>query len=85
MAQRKPEVKTPLDQVLKLVDQLSPSDRDELRRKLNLRDWGEQWRQLVKDVAEDNKGLPPLSDEEIAQEVMDYRREQRAKRAQGNS
>ena len=32
MAQRKPEEKVSLDQVLKLVDQLSPEDQDELRQ-----------------------------------------------------
>ena len=62
MAQRKPENKDTLQQVLKLVALLSPEDLDELRRKLNLKDWGEEWRQLVKDVAADNMNMPPMSD-----------------------
>jgi hypothetical protein len=32
MAQRKPEDKVTLDQVLKLVEKLSPEDQDELRQ-----------------------------------------------------
>jgi hypothetical protein len=70
-----------LDQLLKLVDQLPPEDLLELRRQLDSKTWGERFRQLVKDVAEDTKDEPPLTDEEIAQEVMTHRREKRAQGA----
>lgn len=78
MAQRKPEEQTTFDQVLKLVDTLTLEERQELRRRLDSGTWGERFKQLVADVAEDTKNLEPLSEEEIDQEVMDYRREKRA-------
>jgi hypothetical protein len=81
MALSQPENRDTLDKVLKLVDQLSSNELLELRRQLDSRTWGERFRQLVKDVDDDNKGLPPLTDEEIAEEVMTYRREKRAQGA----
>lgn len=81
MAQRKPEEQTDLDQVLKLVEKLTSEEREELRRRLDSGTWGERFKQLVTDVAQETKDLPPLTEEEIAQEVMDYRREKRAQSA----
>jgi hypothetical protein len=85
MAQRKSEEQSPLDQVLKLVDTLSLDEQKQLRLMLNAKAWGEKWDQLVKDVAEDNKDLPPISEEEIYAEFTEHRREQRTKRAQSSS
>lgn len=79
-----PQKKPSLEHVLKLAEQLSPSEKGELRHKLDT-SWGERWDQLVKDVAEDNKDLPPISEEEIYAEFTEHRREQRAKRAQSSS
>jgi len=85
MAQRKSEEQSPLDQVLKLVDTLSLDEQKQLRLMLNAKAWGEKWDQLVKDVAEDNKDLQPISEEEIYAEFTEHRREQRTKRAQSSS
>jgi hypothetical protein len=81
VAQRKPEEQRPLNQVLKLVDQLTPDELAQVRQKLDAKSWGQEWRQLVKDVEGDNKGLPPLSDEEIMAEVKAVREEMKAERA----
>jgi hypothetical protein len=78
MAQPK---KVSVDQVLKLVEQLTPSERGELRNKLDTT-WGERWDSLVARVEERNKGLPPLTEEEIYAEFTEHRREQRAMSAQ---
>jgi len=85
MAQRKPEEQATLEQVLKLVDMLPLEEQKQLRLKLNAKAWGEKWDQLVHDVAEDNKDLPPISEEEIYAEFTEHRRELRAKRAQSSS
>lgn len=74
MAQPK---KVSVDQVLKLVEQLSPSERGELRTKLDA-SWGERWDSLVERVEERNKGLPQLTEDEIYAEFTEHRREQRA-------
>jgi arsenate reductase-like glutaredoxin family protein len=78
MAQRIPDPKNTMIEVLKLVEQLSPEELLELRQQLDSKTWGERFRQLVKDVAEDTKDQPALTDEEIAQEVIDYRKEKSA-------
>ena len=82
--QPKPE-KKPIDQMLKLVDKLTPEELAELRSKLDAKAWGEEWRQLIKDVNKDNKGQPNLSDKEILAEVKAVRKEMKAERAQKSS
>ncbi|MBX9878393.1 MAG: hypothetical protein K2Y22_08030 [Candidatus Obscuribacterales bacterium] len=67
MAQSKPE-DINLDQVLKLVEQLSPEDQSELRRKLD-DSWSKRWSALVQRIEKRAKDYPPLSDEEILAEV----------------
>ena len=66
MVQQPKPNKKPLSQILKLVGQLSAEELLELRSQLDSRTWGERFKQLVKDVAEDSKDIPPLTDEEIA-------------------
>jgi len=85
MAQRKPEEKVTLNQVLKLVDQLTAEERNELRRQLDDKTWGEDWRALCSEVDEQNKGLAPLSEEEIVAEMKAIRKELKAERAQGSN
>lgn len=82
MAQRNPEEQVTLDQVLKLVDKLSPDDQEQLRLKLDRKTRHQEWRNLVAAVAEDNKELPPLSDEEIAEEVRAVKQARKARCAQ---
>lgn len=74
MAQRKPEEKVTVDQVLKLVNQLSPEEQGTLRHKLD-DSWSADWRALIKEVDEQNKDTPPLSEEEIVAEMKAVRRE----------
>jgi hypothetical protein len=85
MAQRKPDTNDTLNQVMKLVEQLSPEQYAELRRKLDAKSWGQEWRELVKDVENDNQGEPALSDEEILAEVKAVRTEMMAERARKSS
>ncbi|HEY9871680.1 MAG TPA: hypothetical protein V6D08_21160, partial [Candidatus Obscuribacterales bacterium] len=61
--------------------------QQELRRKLDLKSWSEEWKRLQDEVERNRveKGLPPLTEEEICAEFTEYRREQRAKRAQGSN
>jgi hypothetical protein len=77
-----PEEKLSLDQVFQLVDKLSPPDQEKLRKRLSERSWGDRWDKLVQKVQEQSKGLPEITEEEVADEVMAYRREQKARRAQ---
>ncbi len=74
MAQRKPEEKVTVEQLLKLVNQLSPEEQGTLRHKLD-ESWSTQWRELVNEVDEQNKDTPPLSEEEIVAEMKVIRRE----------
>ncbi|MBI4533003.1 MAG: hypothetical protein HY711_03570 [Candidatus Melainabacteria bacterium] len=85
MAQRKPEQQVTLDQVLKLVDRLSPDEQEQLRLKLDCKTRHQEWRNLVAAVSEDNKGLSPLSDEEIAEEVRAVKQDRKAQRAQDSN
>jgi hypothetical protein len=84
MAQRKPEEKVTVEQVLKLVDQLSPEEQGKLRHKLD-ESWSTEWRALFKELDEHNKGTPPLSEEEIMAEVKSVREEMKAERARQSS
>ena len=79
MALQKPEDKSSLNQVLKLVNNLSPDDQEQLRQDLNNRTWGQRWDVLVQKVQEQSKGLPPLNDEEIVAEMKAIRKEVLAK------
>jgi len=77
MAQRKPEEKVTVDQLLKLVNQLSPEEQGKLRHKLD-ESWSAEWRALIKEVDEQNKDTQPLSEEEIMAEVKAAREEMKA-------
>lgn len=72
------------NQVFTLVDKFTPAQQKKLQQKLTAKVWGAEWDQLVTDIAEDNKGLPTLSEAEIYAEFTEYRREQRQKHAQSN-
>ena len=84
MAMQKPDDPITFDQVFMLVDKFTPVQQKKLQEKLTAKVWGTEWDQLVADVAEDNKNLPPLSEQEIYAEFTKHRSEQRMKRAQGN-
>jgi hypothetical protein len=85
MAQQKPERKVTIGQVLKLVDRLSPAERQELYRRLDLKSWGEDWRRLCANLDAQNKDLPPLTEQEIVAEMKIIRKEVQAERAQSGN
>ncbi|HEY9784165.1 MAG TPA: hypothetical protein V6D17_02100 [Candidatus Obscuribacterales bacterium] len=85
MAQPLPEERITLDQVLRLVDKLTPEERIALRKKLSDKTWGQEWRALCKEVDKQNKGQPELFEEEIVAEVKAIREELKAERAQGGN
>ncbi|HEY9776137.1 MAG TPA: hypothetical protein V6C81_20405 [Planktothrix sp.] len=87
MAQRNPEEQSTLNQVLKLVDQLSAEEREQLSQRLDGKSWGDRWRQLEEEIEENRiaKGLPPISEEEVYAEFTEHRRELKAKGAQGSN
>ncbi|MBX9691518.1 MAG: hypothetical protein K2Z81_03980 [Cyanobacteria bacterium] len=78
MTQQNSEDKITLNHVLQLVAQLSPEEKAELRRQLD-QSWNEQWDGLTTRVREKSKLLPPLSDEEIMEEVKAVREARKGK------
>ena len=86
MAQPQPE-KVPLDQMLKLVDQLSPEEQEELRRELNSKTWGERWDELSNTIRARfiADGTPIPTDEEIMADVKAVRNERKERLAQGSN
>jgi len=80
MDQNRPNERVTVEKILRLAAQLSPAELQELRRKLS-KTWGDRFRQLVEDVANENEGDVLVSEEEIANEVTQYRRK---KRVQGD-
>jgi len=85
MAQRQFEDETTFEQVLRLVDELTPQQREVVRLKLDDKTWGDEWRDLCSEVDERNKGQTPLSEEEIVAEIKAIRKELKAKRAEGSN
>ncbi len=75
--------KSSLDQLLKLAEQLSPDERDELRRKLNTKSWGDRWDALTQRVRKRVEKFGPMSDEEIVAEMKAIKQEVWSKRAEG--
>jgi hypothetical protein len=86
MAMRQPE-DTYFNQVLKLVDHLSPEERKALRQKLEDKTWGERWDELsntirARFIADDT---PIPTDDEILVEVKAVRKERKDRLAQGSN
>ena len=81
MAQPQPEERITLDQVLKLVDKLSPEDQEQIRARLNSKPKMERWQALFNKVQAQCKDLPQLTDKEIIADMKDIREELKAKRA----
>ncbi|MBX9721836.1 MAG: hypothetical protein K2X81_10615 [Candidatus Obscuribacterales bacterium] len=85
MAQPLPEEQITLDQVLKLVDKLTPEEQVVLRKKMSDKTWGQEWRALCKEIDEQNKDKPALSEDEIVAEVKTIRNEIKAERAESGN
>lgn len=84
MAQPQPEENVTLNQVLKLVDHLSPGEKGKLRRALD-KSWAERWQMLCDRVQERNQGLAPITDDEIMAEIKSAREARRAQRAENSN
>ncbi len=84
MAMQKPDEKITFDQVFILIDKFTPVQQKKLQEKLTAKVWGTEWDQLIADVSEDNKDLPPLSEKEIYAEFTKHRSKRRTRRAQSN-
>lgn len=80
MTQPQSDEPVTVEKILRLVEQLSPAELQELRRELS-KTWGDRFRQLVREVSTDNEGTESVTDEEVADEVTNYRREKRAQGA----
>lgn len=80
MTQPQSDEPVTVEKILRLVEQLSPAELQELRRELS-KTWGDRFRQLVREVSSDNEGTESVTDEEVADEVTNYRREKRAQGA----
>ncbi len=76
-----------LDEVLKLVDQLSPGEQEQLRQNLNTRTWGQRWQELAEKIQArfEAAGTPVPSEEEVIAEVRAVRAERKARRAEGHN
>ena len=76
--------KIPLEQMLGSVDQLSPAEAYALQKRLDNKVWGDQLEALFRTIDERNKGLPPLSEEEIVTTIKEIRKELKAESAQSS-
>ena len=85
MAQRKPDDKVTVEQVLKLIDRLSASEQSGLLNKLEAKAWHKEWNTLLKLVDDQNADQPTLSEQEIMTAVKEVREEMKAERAQNSS
>jgi hypothetical protein len=74
MAQRKPEEKATLDRVLKLVDQLSPEEQDQLVDEIKLR----ALRRAVEEGEESIRQHGTLDGEEVFTSVINELRSRKA-------
>ncbi len=79
--------KTTVDEILKLVQSLSPPERAELQRRLDASSWGDQWDALTAKIRARFavSGESILSEEEVMAEVKAVRAERKARRAQGSN
>jgi hypothetical protein len=70
MAQPKPD-RMIFDQVIKLVDQLTPQEREQLRLRLDFQSWDDAWNSLKQELTEKRsaQGLPPPTDNDIHDEI----------------
>ena len=86
MAQQKPE-RASLDQVLKLVDQLSPDEQEQLRQNLNTRTWGQRWQDLSERILArfEAAGIPVPAEDEVMSEVKAVRPQRKDRRTESGN
>jgi uncharacterized coiled-coil DUF342 family protein len=73
--------KTTVEQILRLVETLSPDERADLQRRLDSSTWGERWDQLSAKIRArfEAAGEPVPSEEEVMAEVKAVREERKAR------
>ena len=78
---------TTVEQILKLVQSLSPEERADLQRRLDAATWGDQWDELSAKIqarfAAAGEAIP--TEDEVMAEVKAVREERKARRAQGSN
>ena len=79
--------KITVDQILMLVQTLSPDEREEFQRRLDVSTWGEQWDRLSAKIQARfaAAGEPIPTEDEVMAEVKAVRKERKARRAQGRN
>lgn len=79
--------KTKIDQILNLVQALSPEEKAELQRRLDTSTWGDQWDELSAKIRSRfaAAGEPIPTEEEVMAEVKAVREERKARRAEGSN
>ncbi len=81
MAQPQPQEQLTLDQVLRLVDKLTPEEQEQVRARLNSRSKIGRWQALFSKVQSRCKNLPPITDEDIVADMKEIREELKAEGA----
>jgi hypothetical protein len=75
----------PFEQVLKLIEQLTPVERVKLQSALDNKAWGDKLEAIFSKIDERTKGKPPISEDEIMDEVFAVREEIKAEHANQSS
>lgn len=78
---RQAEVRVPLEQLLEALRQLSPADREIVRREINRDAWRVRFREALDDIRT-RAAQHPLTDAEIDAEVEAVRAERYARKHQ---
>lgn len=75
--------KMTLDQVLRLVDQLSADEQEQLRLMLNGKAWGAEWERLSQEIQTKFQAdsLPVPTEEEVMAEIKAVRNQRKTERA----
>jgi len=79
-----PKKKISVEQVLELVDGLSPDEQERVRAKLNSKSKAERWEALCRKVRSQGEALPPITEAEILTDMKEIRKELKAERAQSS-
>ncbi|MBU6455897.1 MAG: hypothetical protein KGS72_29265 [Cyanobacteria bacterium REEB67] len=79
-----PKKKLSVEQVLELVDGLSPDEQERVRAKLNSKSKAERWEALCSKVQSQCEALPPITEAEILADMKEIRNELKAERAQSS-
>jgi len=79
-----PKKKLSVEQVLELVEWLSPDEQERVRAKLNSKSKAERWEALCRKVQSQGEALPPITEADILSDMKEIRTELKAERAQSS-